>query len=166
MGQPGECRANGAEMKILVAEDNADDVVLLQHAFERAAVKSQLNSVSDGVEALDYLKGEGSFTDRQLHPFPDLLLLDLNMPRKNGFEVLEWVRRSERYAQLIVHVLTASSLDADVERAYALHANSYTVKPSRFDELVSFVTALHQWHKFVSLPFIGEQKKSVASKRV
>ena len=98
-----------------------------------------------------YLGGEGPFANRETYPFPDILLLDLNMPRKNGFEVLAWLRSDPRFSRLMVHVLTASSRPADVQLAYELHANSYTVKPSRLDELVDFVSALHQWHRFLTL---------------
>jgi CheY-like chemotaxis protein len=138
-------------LNILVTEDNPDDLFLLQAAFERAGVSSRLEAVSDGVEALAYLKGNAPFEDRNAHPFPDLLLLDLNMPRRNGFEVLEWVRGDSQCSRLMVHVLTASPREADVERAYELGANSYVTKPSRLDELVAFVKALHQWHSFTVL---------------
>ena len=138
-------------LNILVAEDNSDDVFLLEQAFKRAEAPSRLIAVRDGIEALEYLSGEGRFIDRVTWPFPDVVLLDLNMPRKNGFEVLEWVRGDSHCARLMVHVLTASSRVADVERAYALHANTYTVKPARLDDLVAFVRALHQWHRFVVL---------------
>jgi CheY-like chemotaxis protein len=143
---------NNYSFNILVAEDNADDLFLLQEAFKRAGVHSGLQAVSDGVEALAYLKGEGVFMDRATHPFPDLLLLDINMPRMNGFEVLEWIRGDAQCNRLIVHVLTASSRELDIRRAYDLHANSYIVKPTRLDELVGFVTALGQWHRFISPP--------------
>lgn len=139
-------------LNILVAEDNPDDLFLLQAAFERADVNSRLEPVGDGLEALAYLKGEGPFEDRASHPIPDIMLLDLNMPRRNGFEVLEWVRQNHEYARLVVHVLTASAREADVERAYELGANSYVTKPSRLDELVGFVRALHQWHRFTVFP--------------
>lgn len=139
-------------LEILLVEDNPDDVFLLRHAIKKAGLAAHLTSVADGEEALAYLQGEGTFADRRLYPFPDLLLLDLNMPRKNGFEVLAWVRSDARCARLMVHVLTASSRPADVEHAYELHANSYTVKPSRLDELTAFAQALGQWHKFVTLP--------------
>jgi CheY-like chemotaxis protein len=138
-----------ATLKILTAEDNPDDVVLLEHALKKARLNSRLIAVSDGVEALSYLKGEGAFADRRDYPFPDMLLLDLNMPRMNGFEVLQWVRADKMWGRLMVHVLTASSRQSDVERAYDLHANSYTVKPIRLDELVAFFVALHDWYRFV-----------------
>jgi len=138
-------------MKILLAEDNADDVALVQHAFKRAGAKSHLTAVTDGLEVLEYLKGEGAFANREAYPFPDILLLDLNMPRKNGFEVLAWVRQDLRCTRLMVHVLTASPRDADVEQAYGLGANSYVVKPSRLDELVVLADTLQKWHSFVRL---------------
>jgi len=140
-------------MKILVAEDNPDDVVLLTHALKKANLTStsSLTAVADGLQALAYLNGEDPYADRAVHPFPDILLLDLNMPRMNGFEVLERVRADEHCSRLMVHVLTASARDADVQRAYELHANSYTIKPTRLDQLVGFLVALHQWHAFVTL---------------
>ena len=141
-----------AAFNILVAEDNVDDVFLLRQAFTRAGVASRLHAVGDGLEALAYLKGENAFAERGSNPFPDLLLLDLNMPRMNGFELLERLREDARCSRLVVYVLTASPRETDVQRAYELGANSYVVKPSRVDELVEFVTALHQWHHFAVLP--------------
>jgi len=139
-------------LNILVAEDNDDDVVLLQHAFKKSATTSRVQVVCNGLLAVAYLKGEGAYGDRSEHPFPDILLLDLNMPRMNGFEVLEWVRRDSRCNLLVVHILTASSRQADVQRAYELRANSYVTKPSRVDELADFIKTLHNWHSFTCLP--------------
>ena len=138
-------------MNILVAEDNQDDVVLLTLALKRANLTSSLTAVGDGLEALAYLNGEPPYADRVVHPFPDILLLDLNMPRMNGFELLERVRADSSCARLMAHVLTSSSRPTDVQRAYELHANSYTVKPTRLEELVAFLVAIHQWHRFVTL---------------
>jgi CheY-like chemotaxis protein len=138
-----------SHLDILLAEDNEDDVLLLRQAFRKAGAASHLHVVPDGAEALAYLKGEGPHGDRSEFPFPDLMLLDLNMPRVNGFEVLEWVRQDAECGRLVVHILTSSSRDADVRRAYDLHANTFVLKPSRVDELVAFVTALHDWHRFV-----------------
>lgn len=134
---------------VLVAEDNADDLFLLRQAFTRAEVRVQFHAVCDGLEALAYLEGSGAFGDRQAYPAPDVLLLDLNMPRRNGFEVLEWIRRDPRWSRLLVHVFTASARAADVQRAYDLRANSFVVKPTRMDELITFVAALQAWHRFV-----------------
>ena len=141
-----------SRLKILIAEDNPDDVFFLQQAIKKAGVDCRLNSAHDGIQALAYLTGEGAFSDRAAHPFPDVLLLDLNMPGMNGFEVLEAVRKHSGCSRLVVHVMSASSRDLDIQKAYDLHANSYVVKPSRVDELVRFVSALDQWHRFVALP--------------
>jgi CheY-like chemotaxis protein len=139
-------------MNILVVDDSANDVFLLEQAFKKAAATSRLQAVPDGMEARAYLLGEGQYSDRAMHPVPDVLLLDLNMPRMNGFEFLEWMRKESEFAPLVTYVLSASARDNDVKRAYALGANSYVVKPSRMDELVSFVAAMHQWHRFTVLP--------------
>jgi CheY-like chemotaxis protein len=139
-------------LNILIAEDNSDDVFFLEQAFKKAKVPNLLRAVPDGIEAVAYLNGTGPYEDRDAHPFPDILLLDLNMPRMNGFEVLEWVRKDPACSRLVVHVLSSSIRDADILRAYDMRANSYVVKPSRLDELTSFVSALHQWHRYVHLP--------------
>jgi CheY-like chemotaxis protein len=136
---------------ILAVDDSADDIFLLQQAFKRANAGSRLHAAHDGLEAQAYLKGESPFRDRSTHPLPDVLLVDLNMPRMNGFELLEWLRRDAECRWRIVHILSASVRTADVQRAYELGANSYVVKPSRVDELVAFVTTLHQWHRFTVL---------------
>lgn len=138
---------------ILVAEDNADDWFLLRQSFQKAAPDFSLQVVSDGLEALAYLKGEDQFANRLEHPLPDVLLLDLNMPRMNGFELLEWIRQSQSpHRSLVVHVLTASARPLDIQRAYALGANGYLIKPNRLSELLTLVAALQQWHRFVCLP--------------
>jgi CheY-like chemotaxis protein len=148
-------------LNIMLAEDSPDDVLLLQHAFKQAGVAHRLDVVCDGSEAMEYLNGKNAYADREQHPFPDVLLLDLNMPRMDGFEVLEQVRREPRYRRLLVHVLTASSREADVQRAYDLGANSYVLKPSHVSDLVAFVSALNQWHQFVCLPQFPCEKADV-----
>ena len=141
-----------AALKILLAEDNTDDVFLLQEAFKKAGAPSLLYRVADGIEARAYLQGEGVYSDRTVYPLPDVLLLDLNMPRMNGFEVLKWVRQHPHCSRLVVHILTASPREADVQRAYDLRANSYLIKPTRVDDLIAFAKALHHWHQFTALP--------------
>jgi len=139
-------------LNILLAEDNSDDVFFFKNAFEKAGATGVLHAVCDGVEAVKYLSGQEPYGDRSTHPFPDALLLDLNMPRMNGFEVLEWVRQRSNCTRLTVHVLTSSCHQADIDRVYGLGANSYVVKPTRVDQLVDFLRALHEWHRFLSLP--------------
>ena len=140
------------ELNILVADDSPDDIFLLQQAFKKAGVTSRLCEVCDGQEAIDYLHGEGRWADRTEHPIPDVLLLDLNMPHKSGFEVLEWIRQDEKNGLLIVYVLSASFRDSDIHRAYRLSANGYVLKPNQMRDLVEFIQTLHHWHKFAITP--------------
>ena len=139
-------------LNILLAEDSADDVFLLRHAFQEAGVSGQFQAVCDGLECKAYLEGEGVYADRAAYPFPQILLLDLNMPRVNGFEVLEWVRQESKYKGLMVYVLTASARESDVRRAYELGANSYLIKPNGLNELIALIKALNQWHHFTVFP--------------
>ncbi len=141
-----------SSLNILLAEDNEDEVFLLQQAIKKAKVAICLHIVKDGLEAQSYLKGDGAYANREQYPFPDVLLLDLNMPRMNGFEVLKWIRGDKQCRGLVVHVLTASARETDVDRAHELGANSYIIKPARVEELVAFVAALYQWHRFTTLP--------------
>jgi CheY-like chemotaxis protein len=121
---------------ILLAEDRDDDVILIRRAFTLAKIPSTLVVVSDGEEAVSYLKGEGKYSNRAEYPLPDLLLLDLNMPKLNGFEVLEWVREQSSLARLRILVLTSSEQMHDVNRAYSLGANSFLVKPLDFENFI------------------------------
>ncbi|HWF18933.1 MAG TPA: response regulator [Verrucomicrobiae bacterium] len=146
-------------LKILVVEDNPDDVLLLRQAFKRAGGAFILAVVHDGLEAKAYLNGGGKYSDRAAHPFPDLMMLDLNMPSMNGFEVLEWLRNHSDCKRLMVHVMTASPRESDIRRAYDLHANSYMVKPSRVDELVRFVKSLFEWHRYTALPRCSDDRQ-------
>src|SRR5215475_4585873 len=114
---------------MLVAEDRDEDVDILRLACKRAKVSLPLFFVRDGEEVLEYLKGEGRYTDRASHPLPQLLLLDLRMPRLDGFEVLQWLRLQPGLRRLLVIVFTCSELPEDVNRAFELGANSYLVKP-------------------------------------
>ena len=110
---------------ILLAEDDPNDVLLIERAFQRTHVANSLQVVRDGEEALAYLSGQGPFADRERHPLPVLLLMDLKMPRKSGLEVLEWVRQQPGLKRLPIVVLTSSNQGPDINRAYELGANSY-----------------------------------------
>src|ERR1051326_7062364 len=113
---------------ILLAEDREDDVLLIRRAFNKANLLNPLHVVQDGEEAIAYLKGEGQYANRAEYPLPSLLLLDLKMPRKNGFEVLQWIRQQPSLSALRVVVLTSSSEIQDVNMAYRLGSNSFLVK--------------------------------------
>lgn len=112
---------------------------MLQQAFVNSGVKSLLNFVRDGSETIRYLTGQGGFENRQNFPFPGLILLDLKMPKLNGFEVLQWVRKHPELKRLLIVVLTSSAEPCDVDLAYELGANSYLRKPSNFNELVQMM---------------------------
>jgi CheY-like chemotaxis protein len=113
---------------ILVADDDADEIVLLRLAFMKAGLQNPLLAVADGEECVEYLRGDGSFADRLQYPMPQLLLLDLKMPRLNGIQVLTWLRAQPSLKQLPVIVLTGSTFDSDITRAYAAGANSFLPK--------------------------------------
>ncbi len=124
---------------ILLAEDDPNDVLLIQRAFQKAGLKDTLKVVRDGEQAIEYLAGRGMYANRERYPFPFLLLLDLKMPATDGFEVLQWLRGAPDMRRLLVVVLTSSNLQADVDRAYELGANSYLVKPVEFEEMVNLI---------------------------
>ena len=127
---------------VLFAEDDDNDSFFLERAFKQAKIANPLKRVNDGEEAIEYLSGHGKYSDREVFPLPCLLLLDLKMPRKNGFEVLQWIRAQPGLKRLPVVVLTSSREDPDINRAYDLAANTYLVKPVQFEGLVEMMKAL------------------------
>ena len=124
---------------ILVAEDDPTDAYFFERAFRRAGLPVTLHFVRDGQEAIDYLQGEGQFADRTRHPLPQLLLLDLKMPRLDGFDVLEWVRKQPGMGGVLIVIFSSSEEPRDMNRAYGLGANSYLVKPHSMAELTALV---------------------------
>jgi CheY-like chemotaxis protein len=129
---------------ILYAEDREDDVFFLRRACRRAGFDGvlQIHSVNDGQLAVDYLVGTGDYADRTKFPLPDLVLLDLKMPRRSGLEVLEWIRGQPGMIELPVFLLTSSNQQADIDRASALGANGYFIKPGGIGELATMVEQL------------------------
>lgn len=135
---------------VLMAEDNPDDVELTREALSDSKLSVVLHSVSDGVEALAFLRKQGKYADM---PMPDLLLLDLNMPRKDGRQVLEELRSDPQLRPLPVVVLTTSGSAEDVTSAYSLNANCYIQKPVDFAQFMRVVHAIEQfWFTIVRLP--------------
>ncbi len=130
---------------ILHVEDDSNDAILFQHACRAANIDCGLQVVTDGDEALAYLRGEQQYANRGKYPLPQLVLLDLKTPRMNGFEVLDYVRKDERFRRLPVIVLTSSNHESDVHRAYEMGANSYLIKPVDFDALVELAKTLHRY---------------------
>jgi CheY-like chemotaxis protein len=144
--------ANKNLLPVLLAEDNEDDLWLMLEALKNARLPHAPMVVRDGVEAIEYLGGLGQYADRTQFPFPFLLLLDLNMPRKNGFEVLEWWKSEPRQQHLTTIVLTSSVHRADIERAYRLDAVSYLCKPTELSDLTEMVDRLLQFWSLVQRP--------------
>jgi CheY-like chemotaxis protein len=131
--------ANG---KILLVEDNTDDVLLTKRALERAHVANVLEVANDGIEALEYLRGEGKYEGRDTTDMPVVVLLDLKMPRMGGLEFLRIVREDEVLKLLPIVVLTSSKEEQDVIESYSLGANSYIQKPVDFDQFVKAIQTL------------------------
>jgi CheY-like chemotaxis protein len=115
-------------MTILLAEDNPDDVLLFKRLLDRVSPDLNIHVVRDGTETIEYLSGSGSFADRSAHPLPSLILLDIRMPKMNGLEVLEWIRRHPRLSGMPVVMLTDSESKEHLSRAYELNVNSYLNK--------------------------------------
>jgi CheY-like chemotaxis protein len=138
---------------ILLAEDEEDYVLLIQRAFEQAKIPNPLHVVWNGQEAISYLKGDGKYANREEYPLPDLFLLDLKMPRVNGFEVLKWVREQPGLSPLRVLVLTSSDQIRDVNEAYKLGANSFLVKPLDFQDFTQLSRLIQEfWLKASKTP--------------
>jgi CheY-like chemotaxis protein len=138
---------------ILVADDDVHDAMLVKMAVQRASLSLQLTTVRDGQEAIDYLLGRAAFADRDSHPFPKLLLLDLKMPRLSGFDVLDFVRNQPGLRQLPIVIFSSSDDPKDIKRAYDGGANSYLCKPNSNDDLSALLKALEEyWCKFNHFP--------------
>ena len=141
---------------VLLVEDSPDDATLMAKAWTSAGLKNRLHLITDGEQALDYLRGTGELHDRNQHPYPIAIFLDLKLPRVDGLDVLAAIRSDPQLRHLSVDILSASVRSADVEKALELGANNYLVKPSRFDSLVEMLKAWHTLAKnrmFVSPPF-------------
>ena len=126
-------------VEILIVEDNPGDVRLTREALKEGKIRNNLHAVQDGVAALAFLRREGPFAGAAK---PDLILLDLNLPKKNGFEVLEEMKADENLKRIPVVVLTTSSEDRDILRSYDLHANCYVTKPVDMEQFVTVVKSV------------------------
>jgi len=142
--------AMGRPIEILLVEDNPGDVRLTQEALKEGKVLNELNVVMDGIEALNYLRKTGKYADAVI---PDIILLDLNLPKKDGREVLAELKADPKLRRIPVVVLTTSKAEEDVLRSYDLHANCYITKPVDLEQFIEVVKAVEDyWFTVVKLP--------------
>ncbi len=135
---------------ILLAEDDQNDVMLIKRAFSKSRIVNPIVCVENGEDAVAYLRGDGQYAERQQHPLPFMLLLDLKLPRLSGHEVLQWLRGQPLLKRLPVVVLTSSREPVDINRAYELGANSYLVKPVVFEEFAALMRQLQVYWLMLS----------------
>jgi CheY-like chemotaxis protein len=130
---------------ILLVEDEENDAMLLKMALKKNNIINPLHWVKDGLEAIAYLNGEGVYANHALYPFPEVLIVDLKMPRMSGLELLQWIRDHSNYKVIPTIIMSSSRQDSDIEKAYDLGANTYIIKPSSFDELARVVKLTHEY---------------------
>lgn len=141
---------NGRPVEILLVEDNPGDVRLTREAFHEGKMKNNLSVVEDGVEAMAFLRREGAYSEA---PRPDIVLLDLNLPRKDGREVLAEIKVDPDLKRIPVVILTTSKAEEDILRTYNLHANCYITKPVDFERFIEIVKMIEGfWLSVVKLP--------------
>ena len=144
---------------ILMADDDPDDRLMTQEAFAESKIANDLRMVEDGEELMDYLHRRGQYSDPASSPRPSILLLDLNMPRKDGREVLDEIQRTPELRSIRIIVMTTSKAEEDIVRSYDLHAASYITKPVTFEGLLNVVRSLGQyWLEIVELPGHGSHE--------
>lgn len=137
---------------ILVAEDNEDDIFILQATLKRVGIRNPVQFCRTGQEVVEYLRGEGAFVDRSQFPIPRLLLLDLKMPVMSGLDVLRWMRENPKFAIKPTIVLTSSRHEVDVNSAYELGANAYLVKPGRLEDFEQVLQLMEKFWNACELP--------------
>ena len=137
---------------ILLADDSEEDVFLLETALKEGRSTNPVQWVKDGTEVVAYLTGEGRYSDRRTFPFPELIILDVKMPRMSGLEVLEWMRDHPDFKVIPIIIMSSSGHESDVQRAYLLGANTYFIKPGSFDTLVRLVSTLHEYWELSTKP--------------
>ena len=143
-------RAASQPIEVLLVEDNPGDVRLTREALRDGKVHNNLSVAPDGVEALAFLRREGKYQDA---PRPDVILLDLNLPKKDGREVLEEIKADPGLRNIPVVILTSSEAERDIAQAYALHANCYVTKPVDLDQFIHVVRSIEDfWFSIVKLP--------------
>jgi CheY-like chemotaxis protein len=133
-----------ANTSVLYVEDEPDDVFFMQRAFKAAAIGHSLITVGDGQQAISYLSGSGCFGDRTTYPLPSLVLLDLNLPERSGFEVLEWMRQQSELNDVTVVIFSSSGRPEDLQKAQTLGASGYFIKPPSGLDFTDIARQLHE----------------------
>jgi two-component system response regulator len=140
-------------IRIVVADDDADDRMMIKDAFEESKLGNPVDFVEDGVQLMEYLRREGDYRHLASQPFPGFILLDLNMPRKDGRTALKEIKESAELHRIPIVILTTSKAEEDIIKTYNLGVNSFICKPVSFDKLVDIVkTVGHYWIEIVALP--------------
>jgi chemotaxis family two-component system response regulator Rcp1 len=140
----------GRQIEILLVEDNAGDVRLAREGLRECKLLNNLSVTKDGVQALAFLRREGEYANA---PRPDLIMLDLNLPRKDGREVLKEIKEDEMLKRIPVVILTTSKAEEDILKSYSLHANCYVTKPLAIEQFITVVQAIETfWFTIVKLP--------------
>jgi CheY-like chemotaxis protein len=140
-------------IRIVVADDDADDRMMIRDAFEESKLGNPIDFVEDGMELMEYLNREGKYANLKGQPFPGFILLDLNMPRKDGRTALKEIKESSELHRIPIVILTTSKAEEDIIKTYNLGVNSFICKPVSFDKLVDIVkTVGHYWIEIVALP--------------
>ncbi|NEM97569.1 response regulator [Pontibacter burrus] len=144
---------NPRSIIILIADDDAEDRMLVKEALEESRLNNHIQFVENGEELLDYLNNKGRFADKEQYPTPGLILLDLNMPKKDGREALKEIKQQEHLRMIPVVVLTTSKAEEDILRTYDLGVSSFITKPVTFSSLVDVMKTLSKyWFEIVELP--------------
>jgi CheY-like chemotaxis protein len=141
---------------VLLVEDDLNDIFLVKRAFRKARLETPLQVVTDGEEAIEYLRGAGKYEDREAFPLPRLIVMDIKMPRRTGFEVLEWIKSNARLRRIPVVIVSSSNHSQDINRAYELGANAYMVKPMDYRAIEHlFQSITHYWGLECAKPELG-----------
>jgi len=148
---------NNQPIYILLVEDNEADIIITLRAFEKAKMKNRFMTVRNGEEALDYMYHRNKYADQDTFPYPDLILLDINMPRLDGFGVLKQLKEDSQLKIIPVIMLTSSKNKEEVARSYRYGAASFIQKPVHYEEFMEVVTGFNSyWHTITTLPHLSK----------
>ncbi len=133
------------QFTVLLVEDDLNDIFLVKRAFKMARVQNPLQVVTDGQDAISYLRGEGKYSDRETYSLPKLMVMDIKMPRKDGFEVLDWIKQDPLLRRIPVIIVSSSDNPSDINHAYELGANAYMVKPVNYRAVEHLFLSITQY---------------------